>query len=77
MKRRYGWDVAATNNLPPLEVPCPECEGTGKGINVENREVWECFRCKGTGYVPTQDGMAVLSLVYAYGKAWFVPEDKM
>ena len=43
-----------------LENVCPTCGGTGG--EVELGEFFPCDECGGGGYVPTEDGKAILKL---------------
>lgn len=50
-----------TDELPVLEVLCPNCRGAG-GWKCD--EGWHsCGRCNGAGHVPTEFGERVLALM--------------
>ena len=48
--------------FPPLETPCPECEGNGW---IRDGSQWghQCGRCNGEGYFATEFGKAVLAII--------------
>jgi hypothetical protein len=47
--------------IPKLEMPCERCEGLGWNMSCGERE--RCGVCDGAGFVPTEDGEKVLSLM--------------
>ena len=69
MDKRFSWEFAEVDKLPALEEGCGECECTGRVIDIAARTAGECPACKGTGYVPTKDGQAMLKFLAAYGGA--------
>jgi hypothetical protein len=49
------------SSLPPLEVPCDECESAG---GYQDYSGWvNCHACGGAGYVATKAGEQVLVLL--------------
>lgn len=47
-----------------LEVSCALCNGRGWHIYVENEEDrTPCYKCNGSGFVPTEAGVRILSLI--------------
>jgi DnaJ-class molecular chaperone len=44
--------------LPPLDVPCQSCDGTGKDYGDH-----ECRCCEGRGHVATAAGWAILDFL--------------
>jgi DnaJ-class molecular chaperone len=55
------------NNLVPesseLETLCPICKGTGGDDSRYEEDRWWCHNCRGAGFVPTEIGKLVLSLM--------------
>ncbi|MFL6141652.1 MAG: hypothetical protein ACJ72N_07255 [Labedaea sp.] len=50
-------DADDRENLPEVEVECPDCHGSGK--NAYRR----CLNCDGTGQAPTELGRKILAMV--------------
>lgn len=50
------------NILPDLELLCDRCNGEKLVVTYRGEE--RCHKCQGTGYVPTEIGQQILSLVY-------------
>lgn len=47
--------------LPDLEILCPHCKGM-RIINGE-KHYQTCSNCKGSGFVPTEEGKKILELM--------------
>ena len=48
--------------IDQLETLCHECNGTGGYVDHDN--TWDaCLDCEGTGYIPTQIGTAIITLI--------------
>lgn len=53
-----------TSLLPPLEMKCPDCSGSGKFNDSELKDGEDdCCKCNGSGFVPTPDGKQILELL--------------
>lgn len=52
--------------FPPLEQICPVCHGA-KGrrySEIEEDDGWaDCYKCQGSGFVPTELGVQILTLM--------------
>lgn len=57
------------DQLPVLETKCEICLGTGSGFDsgAEPPE-YECCVCRGAGFIPTQLGEHILSLVRRHSR---------
>ena len=55
--------MATKLKLPDLEVPCQHCEGEGMIYDGEEDHHIDCYKCNGSGLVPTATGKQVLALV--------------
>jgi hypothetical protein len=53
----------ATQQLPDLETPCPICKGKGGSRCEVNGEWSYCWHCGGAGFLTTDFGGKVLSLL--------------
>lgn len=52
------------NDIPDLETQCERCEGRRGYSDIEADNGWaECFKCDGTGFIPTAIGARVLDLI--------------
>ena len=52
-------------NLPELEIACPVCNGKkGRATGEEESGFSECFRCEGSGFIPTPLGARILELIH-------------
>ncbi len=51
----------AEPTFPPLEIPCPDCGGSGRGRFEEL--VYDCARCEAKGTITTEFGKEVLRFV--------------
>ena len=53
--------------LPPLEEPCPDCNGAGGRDPVRAQNIitmgGPCNTCRGIGWMPTEAGNQILALV--------------
>lgn len=50
--------------LPTLEKECPICKGSGNVASYDNDDGYRaCERCSASGFVPTEEGKAVLNLL--------------
>jgi Tryptophan RNA-binding attenuator protein inhibitory protein len=52
---------AKQETIPDLETLCPECEGT-RGSRYLG-EFTECLECEGAGYIPTESGKKIVTLL--------------
>jgi DnaJ-class molecular chaperone len=52
-----------SDNMPCLEVICPDCNGEGGFSDNPPHDFTRCFECDGAGYVPTEAGKKVLALM--------------
>ena len=53
-------DVQSTS-LPVLEVVCPECDGVGSFKDADGRT--DCWKCRGAGSLPTEEGAKIIRLM--------------
>jgi len=51
------------NELPELETICQRCSGKGAFGARGGDDYEECFFCCGSGFIPTEMGARVLSLI--------------
>lgn len=64
MEKRDTMDVMAALEQQKLEDVCLLCQGGGGQTEMGD---WSpCFRCNGAGYIPTEHGARILSLVQHY-----------
>jgi DnaJ-class molecular chaperone len=49
--------------MEDLEEKCPACQGSGRDMNKKDNPFCCCPRCYGTGYVPNENGLKVLTLL--------------
>jgi hypothetical protein len=66
-----------TNTLPDLEVTCPFCKGQKTfrdEFTEDNDGIVNCHRCNGSGFVPTDLGKQILSLVQHKARLAVMPE---
>lgn len=52
------------NDIPSLEEPCDFCRSLGwlTEVDSDSGKV-SCFKCEGTGFIPTTTGLRILALV--------------
>ena len=53
--------MSDTLKIPQLEELCPACKG--KGLYAEVDEKIPCYKCNGSGYVPTKEGLQIIALI--------------
>ena len=51
-------------SLKDLENPCELCSGKGTRVDITSEEGFvECYKCDGSGYIPTLIGARILALI--------------
>ena len=62
------------DSLPELETSCLPCKGKGGYSDVEDDGFAKCPYCHGSGFVPTDFGKQILSLVQHNARLAVRPE---
>ena len=53
-----------SNLLQELEKPCEWCNGKGVRVDMQSDDGFsECYKCGGSGFIPTHDGAKILALM--------------
>lgn len=55
--------VVKMNEIPILENTCTHCSGRGVFSDFSEEGFVNCHKCRGTGYIPTEAGLQVISLI--------------